>query len=263
MCGIANNQIGSPGVASQLHFARGEHLESWALYCCRMTPEMTEQVLGLTVNEVMAYSAAVNVALVFVLVGINAYYAWQANRQANASGAQVAASNRQAEVAQKTLDFLLKERERQREIDVSTVSFQLQAAIHRVDDWTERIASEGYNLPEVIDILPTNFSSSISNAERIDGIVAGYMGASLVYIAEAETDMRVMRERSGANLSSMAEIDLARQNHQRFSGKVAKNLNVARFKLDSARTRLNSIIEGEEHHLAEVENEELTANPST
>lgn len=34
---------------------------------------------------------------------------------------QVAASNRQAEVAQKTLDFLLKEREQQRQIDVSAV----------------------------------------------------------------------------------------------------------------------------------------------
>jgi len=33
---------------------------------------MTEQVFGLTVNEVMAYAAAANVVLVLVLVAINA-----------------------------------------------------------------------------------------------------------------------------------------------------------------------------------------------
>lgn len=223
---------------------------------------MTEQVFGLTVNEVIAYAAVVNLFLVLVLVLVTMYYARHERRQADASREQVAASNRQAEVAQKTLDFLLKEREQQRQIDVSTVSFQLEAAIHMIDDWTERIASEAYNLPEVIDIRPTNFSSSISNAERIDGIVAGYMSASLVYIAEAETDMRVMRERSSANLSGMLAMDLAQQNHERLCGKAAKNLSVARFKLDSARTRLNAIIEGEEHRVAEVEDKDSTANPS-
>jgi hypothetical protein len=87
-------------------------------------------------------------------------------------------SSRQADAAQKTIDLLLKQREEQRRIDISTVGFQLEAAIHMIDDWSERIASETYNeLPDVIEIRATNFSSSIANADRIDGIVAGYMGA--------------------------------------------------------------------------------------
>jgi len=81
------------------------------------------------------------------------------------------------------------------------------------------------------------------------------MIASLVYIAEAETDMRVIRERSFANLPGMLAVDLARQNHERLCEKAAKNLSVARFKLDSARTRLNAIIEGEGHRVSEVANE--------
>jgi len=115
---------------------------------------MTEKVLGLTVNEVMAYAAVANTLLVFVLALVTMYYAWHEKRQADASREQVAASNRQAEVAQETLDFLLKQREQQRRIDVSTVSFQLEAAIHIVDDWTQRIASEAYNLPEVMLYAP-------------------------------------------------------------------------------------------------------------
>jgi hypothetical protein len=38
---------------------------------------------------------------------------------------QVAASNRQADAAQKTLDLLLKQNEQQRRTDLSTVRFQL------------------------------------------------------------------------------------------------------------------------------------------
>jgi hypothetical protein len=45
------------------------------LYCFRLAPEMNEQVFGLTVNEVMAYAAIANVALVFVLIAINTFYA--------------------------------------------------------------------------------------------------------------------------------------------------------------------------------------------
>ncbi len=82
---------------------------------------MTEQVFGLTVNEVIAYAAVVNLFLVLVLVLVTMYYERHERRQADASREQVAASNRQAEVAQKTLDFLLKEREQQRQIDVSAV----------------------------------------------------------------------------------------------------------------------------------------------
>ena len=198
---------------------------------------MTEHVLGLSVNEVMAYAAIANVVLVLLLAGITTYYAWHAKRQADASQQQVAASKRQADIAQQTLNLLLRQTEQQRQIDVSTVSFNLEAAIHMVDQWQTRMRSDAYpQLPDVIELRPTNFSSSVVNADRFDSIVAGYMGAALLYISEAETNIRIMR---GANPALPQSWLKPRE-------KAANALGVARFKLDSARTCLRTLTEGEQ-----------------
>ena len=198
---------------------------------------MTEHVFGLTVNEVLAYAAIANVVLVLLLAAIITYYAWHAKRQADASHQEVAASNRHADIAQQTLELLLKQNEQQRQIDLSTVRFNLEAAVHMVDEWQTRIRPDSYpQLPDVIEIRPTNFSSSIVNADRVDGIVAEYMGAALLYISEAETNIRVMH---GANPALP-------QSWLTPSEKAANALGVARFKLDSARTRLRTLTEGEQ-----------------
>ena len=129
---------------------------------------MTEHVFGLTVNEVLAYAAIANVVLVLLLAGITTYYAWHANRKADASQQEVAASKRQADIAQQTLNLLLRQTEQQRQIDLSTVSFNLEAAIHMVDQWQTRMRSDAYpQLPDVIEIRPTNFSSSVVSASEI------------------------------------------------------------------------------------------------
>ena len=193
-------------------------------------------MFGLTANEVMAYAAIANVVLVLLLAAITTYYAWHAKRQADASHQEVAASKRQADIAQQTLDLLLRQTEQQRQIDLSTVSFNLEAAIHMVDQWQTRMRSDGYpQLPDVIEIRPTNFSSSVVNADRFDSIVAGYMGAALLYIAEAEMNIRIMQ---GANPLSQSWLEPRE--------KAANALGVARFKLDSARTRLRTLTEGEQ-----------------
>ena len=198
---------------------------------------MSEHVFGLTVNEVMAYAAIANVVLVLLLAAITTYYAWHAKRQADASQQQVAASNRQADIAQQALNLLLRQTEQQWQIDVSTVSFNLEAAIHMVDQWQTRMRSDGYPLlPDVIELRPTNFSSSVASADRFDSIVAGYMGAAQLYISEAETNIRIMR---GANPAVPQTWLEPRE-------KAANALGVARFKLDSARTRLRTLTEGEQ-----------------
>jgi len=203
-----------------------------------MTPEMAEQVFGLTVNKVMAYAAIANVGLVLVLAAINTFYAWHAKRQADASREQVAASNRQAEVAQKTLDLVLREKALQRQIDLSAVIFQVAASIQTIDLWQNRITVSSYpQLPDVIELRTADFSRSIASAEGIDGIVAGYMKAALLYIAEAETNIRVIRNANHAQPQSW----------QQPRDRAAYNLNVARFKLDEANTRLGALPEGEQH----------------
>ena len=198
---------------------------------------MTEHVFGLTVNEVMAYAAIANVVLVILLAFLTTYYAWHAKRQADASHQEVAASKRQADIAQQTLDLVLRQTEQQRQIDLSAVSFNLEAAIHMVDQWQTRMRSDSYpQLPDVIELRPTNFSSSVANAEKFDSIVAGYMGAAMLYISEAETNIRVMRCANPALPQSwLTPRETA-----------ANALGVARFKLDSARTRLRTLTEGEQ-----------------
>lgn len=214
-----------------------------------------EQVFGFTPNEVMGYAAIAQTVLALVLAVITAYYAWHARGQAKASREQVASSNRQADAAQKTLDLLLHEKEQQRRIDISTVLFQLEAAIHMIDDWRNRIDTESYDLPDVIEILPTNFSTTIANADRIDRIVAGYMGATLLYVASAQTDIQIMRDKNpGLYMDSPAAMALTAETRERLRARAGKNLNVARFKLDEGRTRLTAI--------TEKQAEEPTANPT-
>jgi cell division protein FtsL len=131
---------------------------------------MSEQVFSLSVNQVMAYAAVTSALLAIVLAVITLYYAHHAKRQADASREQVAASNRQADAAQRTLDLLLNEKEQQRLIDVSTVSLQLQVAIHLIEDWQNRISSESFDLPDVIEMLPTSFNGAVTSADSRDDL---------------------------------------------------------------------------------------------
>ena len=106
-----------------------------------------------------------------------------------------------------------------------------------VDQWQTRMRSDSYpQLPDVIELRPTNFSSSIANAEKFDSIVAEHMGTALLYISEAETNIRVIH---GANHALLQSLLQPRE-------KAVNALGVARFKLDSARTRLRTLTEGEQ-----------------
>ena len=119
---------------------------------------MSEQVLGLSINQIMAYTAIANVLLVVVLAAVNIYYAGHAKRQADAAREQVDASNRQAETAAETLSLVRKQMEQQVRTDVAAVTLQLKVAIHVIEDWLKRIAPERHpQLPDQIAILPARF----------------------------------------------------------------------------------------------------------
>jgi len=208
---------------------------------------MSERVFGLTANEVMAYAAMVSALLAVVLAAITAYYAWYARCQADASKEQVAAANRQADAAQRTLDLLLKEKEQQRRNNIATTSFQLAAALHMVDDWRGRIEKESFDLPDVIEMRPTNFNTAVATAERIDQVVSGYIGAALLYIAKAETDVRIMRDKDfSQSVDSPLAFAKTSESRERLRARAGGNLDVARFKLDRAQIRLAEVTPHEE-----------------
>ena len=189
---------------------------------------MPDKVFGLSVNEVMAYAAVANVLLVVVLTTINIYYAWHAKRQADASRAQAATSNRQAEIAADTLSILRKQMDQQRTADLATVVLQLKVAIHTVEDWLNRVGSDAFpQLPDEIKILSADLGIATQRANAIDPIVAENMGAASIYAGEAETNIRILRTGNPAQPESWKEMQ----------HKATNNLNKARYKLNVARTR--------------------------
>jgi len=195
---------------------------------------MSEKVFGLGVNEVMAYTAIANVLLVVLLTAINIFYAAHAKRQADAAKAQVDASNRQSEIAAESLSLLRKQMDQQRRTDLASVTLQLKVAVHVVEDWLKRISSEKHPpLPDEIGILPADFSLATQRANSIDHIVAENMGAASLFVAEAETNLRLMRQRNPEEPEGWRD-------HQQ---KAAKSLNAAKYKLSVARTRWESLAE--------------------
>lgn len=195
---------------------------------------MPEKAFGLTVNEVMAYAAVANVLLVVILAAVNIYYAWHSKRQADASRAQVDASNRQAEIAAESLALLRKQIDQQRSADVGTVTLQLKVAMHTIDDWLKRIASDGYpQVPEEITILSQDFSLATQRANALDHIVAENMGAASLYVGQAETNLRILRTSNASDVQIWKE----------WQDKAVKNLNNAKYKLNVARTRWDAMSE--------------------
>jgi len=193
---------------------------------------MPERAFGLTINEIMAYAAVANVLLVVILAAVNVYYAWHSKRQADASQAQVDTSNRHAEIAAETLSILRQQIDQQRTSDLGTIGLQLKVAIHTIEDWLKRIGSDIYpQLPDQIRILPADFSVATQRANAIDQIVAENMGAASVYAGEAETNLNILRTRDPAQPQSWREMQ----------GKATNNLNIARYKLNVARTRWDAM----------------------
>jgi len=202
---------------------------------------MTQLVFGLTVGQITAYAAIANVLLALMLAIVTLYYASHAKRQADASKEQVDASNRQADAAIRTLDILLKEKEQQARLDLFSVKFQLRAATQLIDDWQERVNAETLDLPDVIEILPSSFSGTISNAERIDHLVAGYMSSALHFVAKAELDVRVLRDRFvSGQTGAVPMVGRSEETRVRLKEQAGKNLAVARAKIAEANARLEA-----------------------
>lgn len=207
---------------------------------------MSETVFGLSIGQITAYAAIANVLLASVLAGVTLYYAAHAKRQADASKEQVAASNRQADAAQRTLELLMKEKEQQARTDAFTVKFQLRAAAQMIDDWLGRVGAEAPDLPDEIEVLPASFGSTISNAERIDHLVAGYMGSALHFVTKAELDIRVLRDRDPNLRAQTAVIDgKTIESRARLKERAVKNLNTAKAKIAEAGTRLDAATTGQ------------------
>ncbi len=102
-----------------------------------------------------------------------------------------------------------------------------------IEEWLKRISGDHPKLPDEIAILPVDFSIATQRANSIDQIVAENMGAASLYVTEAETNLRILRNRDPG------EPEGWKDNQQR----AAKSLNTAKYKLSVARTRWESVAE--------------------
>lgn len=194
---------------------------------------MHEQVsFGLTPGQVTAWASIVVVVLIAVIAAVICYYAWYSRRLEDASVKQAELSNKLADTMEKALNMLLEQQREQREIEISRVAFQLETAIQTVDGWKERLnpgSAEFPQLPQTaLQVRPVNFIDATRSADRIDPGVASYMQVGLHFITEAEIAMNLLRASNPEYETWIPVRD-----------KAVNILNLARLKLDEARTRLN------------------------
>jgi len=196
---------------------------------------MHEQVFfGLSPSQVTAWASVVSLVVIAVLVGIIFYQSWYAKRQADAAAKQGEVTNKLADTVQQALNVLLEQQRERRELDISRVTFQLETAIQTVDGWKDRLnpgTMEFPQLPEnAAEVRPVNFIDATRSADCIDPGVASYMQVGLHFITEAEIAINVLRAS-----------DPDQQSWVRVRDKAVNTLNVAKLKLDEARTRLNGL----------------------
>lgn len=196
---------------------------------------MHEQVFfGLSPSQVTAWASMVSLIVIAVLVGVILYQAWYAKRQAEASIQQGEMTNKLADTVQQALSVLLEQQRERRELDISRVTFQLETAIQTVDGWKDRLnpgSTEFPQLPErAAEVRPVNFIDATRSADYIDPGAASYMQVGLHFITEAEIAINVLRAS-----------DPYQQSWVQVRDKAVNTLNVARLKLDEARTRLNGL----------------------
>jgi hypothetical protein len=194
---------------------------------------MHEQVFfGLTPNQVTAWASIVSLVLLALIVPVISYYAWYSRRLEDATIKQAEVANKLAENMEKALNILLEHQREQREIEVSRVAFQLETAIQTVDGWKDRLNPGSAEFPQLpqrpVQLRPVNFIDATRSADRIDPGVASYMQVGLHFITEAEIAMNILRASDPEYQSWIPVRD-----------KAVNTLNLARLKLDEARTRLN------------------------
>jgi len=196
---------------------------------------MQEQVLlGLTPSQVTAWASIVSLIVIAILVGIILYQAWYARRQAEASMQQGEMTNKLADTVQQALSILLEQQRERREMDISRVTFQLETAIQTVDGWKDRLNPGSMEFPQLperaAEVRPVNFIDATRSADYIDPGAASYMQVGLHFITEAEIAINVLRAS-----------DPYQQSWVQVRDKAVNTLNVARTKLDEARTRLSGM----------------------
>jgi len=196
---------------------------------------MHEQVFfGLGPGQVTAWASMVSLIVLTALAGIILYQAWHAKRQVEASIQQSEMTNKLADTVQQALSILLEQQRERRELDISRVTFQLETAIQTVDGWKDRLnpgSTEFPQLPErAAEVRPVNFIDATKSADYIDPGAASYMQVGLHFITEAEIAINVLRAS-----------DPYQQSWVQVRDKAVNTLNVARLKLDEARTRLNGL----------------------
>ena len=125
--------------------------------------------LGLSIQEWAALATIVSGIAVIVLIFVNVLYLRTAKRQTKAIQRQATESQRQADAANNTLEFLRQESKEKDLEQVTSICLTLKTTLERVMDVKGLISSIGK--PGVraswVKIVPYDWSSILSEAGRI------------------------------------------------------------------------------------------------
>lgn len=178
----------------------------------------------------------INVALVFALVVITAYYAWSTKRILEESRKTREAAERQAAAAEESIRALRQRLEEEAGLSRTIVAAAIQTATRNIEHWKSlNIPNLAviHGLPKTVDLLPPEYHSAVQHARRISVDASAELSSAFDNLRMAKTEIEILRD---AKQTSPAF-------HQQHSNSAINALNQATLDLGKAQEYLQEAIQ--------------------
>lgn len=139
----------------------------------------------------------INVALVFALVVITAYYAWSTKRILEESRKMREASERQAVAAEESIRALRQRLEEEAGLSRTIVAAAIQTATRNIEHWKSlNIPNLAviYGIPKTVDLLPPDYESAVQHARRISVEASVELAGAFDSLRTAKTEIDILRD---------------------------------------------------------------------
>lgn len=145
----------------------------------------------------IAWPSWINVALVFALVVITAFYAWSTQKILDESRKSREATERQATAAEESIRALRQRLEEEAGLSRTIVAATIQTVTRNIDHWKSlNIPNLAviYGLPGTIDLLPPDYDSAVQHARRISVEASVELAGTFDDLRLAKTEIEILRD---------------------------------------------------------------------
>lgn len=139
----------------------------------------------------------INVALVFALVVITAYYAWSTKRILEESRKAREAAEREAAAAEESVRALRQRLEEEAGLSKTIVAAAIQTATRNIEHWKSlNIPNLAviYGIPKTVDLLPPGYESAVQHARRISVEASIELAGAFDSLRTAKTEIEILRD---------------------------------------------------------------------